>query len=86
MQQKVRQEMKTLTAKKFDDLVNLDGPSPIIWTAKAIGQKIGCGPDFVRDTLAKLPGSPVRSMGGRLYAVEDDLLRFFRSYTETNPL
>lgn len=53
-------------------------PSRIIWTLPAIGQRIGVGADFVRDTIAKLPGSPVKEIGGRYYAFEDDLIRFLR--------
>lgn len=45
----------------------------------AIGDRIGVGPDFVRDTLAKQPGSPVKEIGGRYYAFEEDLIAFLRS-------
>jgi hypothetical protein len=51
----------------------------IIWTLQGIGARIGVGPDFVRDTLAKQPGSPVKEIGGRYYAFEEDLIRFLRS-------
>lgn len=50
----------------------------IIWTLGGIAKRIGVGPDFVRDTLAKQPGSPVKEMGGRYYAFEDDLIAFLR--------
>ncbi len=50
----------------------------IIWTLQAIGARIGVGPDFVRDTLAKQPGSPIHEVGGRYYAFEEDLIRFLR--------
>lgn len=50
----------------------------IIWTLPAIGRRIGVGADFVRDTIAKQPGSPVKEIGGRYYAFEDDLLYFHR--------
>lgn len=53
-------------------------PSRIIWTLPAIGRRIGVGADFVRDTIAKQPGSPVKEIGGRYYAFEDDLLYFLR--------
>lgn len=50
----------------------------IIWTAQAIGQRIGTSADFVRDRLAKEPGSPVKQIGGRYCAIEQDLIAFFR--------
>jgi hypothetical protein len=53
-------------------------PSRIIWTLPAIGRRIGVGADFVRDTIAKQPGSPVKEIGGRYYAFEDDLVDFLR--------
>jgi hypothetical protein len=50
----------------------------IIWTAAAIGQTIGRSPDYVRRTLARLPGSPVQRIGrGNFYAVEAELLSFW---------
>jgi hypothetical protein len=51
----------------------------IIWTASAIGRRIGVSADFVRDTLAKMDGSPVRQIGTRYCAVESDLIAFFRA-------
>ncbi|NTH50922.1 DNA-binding protein [Agrobacterium rhizogenes] len=56
-----------------------NNPSRIIWTLPAIGQRIGVGADFVRDTLAKQPRSPIKELGGRFYAFEDDLIAFLRS-------
>lgn len=53
-------------------------PSRIIWTLPAIGKRIGVGADFVRDTLAKQPGSPIKEIGGRYYAFEEDLILFLR--------
>lgn len=50
----------------------------IIWTLPAIGRRIGVGADFVRDTLAKQPGSPIKEIGGRYYAFEEDLIKFLR--------
>ncbi|MDJ1632512.1 hypothetical protein [Rhizobium rhizogenes] len=74
----------SLTPARLDKM--LDGkvkpssnPSRIIWTLPAIGQRIGVGADFVRDTLAKQEGSPVKEIGGRYYAFEDDLIAFLRS-------
>lgn len=52
----------------------------IIWTLAGIGRRIGVGPDFVRDTLIKQPGSPVKVIGGRYYCFEDDLIDFMRSW------
>lgn len=54
---------------------NADG---IIWTLPAIGKRIGVGADFVRDTLAKQEGSPIKEIGGRYYAFEDDLISYLR--------
>lgn len=56
-------------------------PGKIIWTAAAIGAKIGRGADFVRNTLAELPGSPVRRMGKQFYAFEAELIDFLRQGT-----
>jgi hypothetical protein len=50
----------------------------IIWTAAGIGRVIGASADFVRGTLAHLPGSPVRKVGTRWMAYEADLLEFMR--------
>lgn len=65
-----------LTPNRFD--ASVSGAPRIIWTAGAIAERIGTSPDFVRDKLATLPGSPVRQIGGRYCAVETDLLAFFR--------
>lgn len=67
-----------LTPESFDRLTVGSKPPKIIWTLQAIGQKIGVGPDFVRDTIATAEGSPVHEIGGRFYAFEDDLLTFLR--------
>ena len=72
-----------LTAVRFDKLAEgrprPSGNQPrIIWTLSAIGQRIGCGPDFIRDTLAKQPDTPIRQIGGRFYVFEDDLISFLR--------
>lgn len=66
-----------LTAETFDRIA-MKRRDRIIWTLPAIGHRIGAGPDFVRDTLAKQPGSPVKEIGGRYYAFEDDLISFLR--------
>lgn len=49
----------------------------VIWTAKAIADRAGTGPDFVRDVLVNMPGSPVKKIGGRYCVVERELLEFF---------
>ncbi len=51
----------------------------IIWTADGIGARINRSGDFVRDTLAKLPGSPVKQVAGKYCAVERELMEFFES-------
>lgn len=61
-------EKTPLTPERFDR---------IIWTAKRIAERAGTGPDFVRDTLVNMPGSPVKKIGGRYCAVERELLEFF---------
>jgi hypothetical protein len=73
-----------LTPEKLDALlsrvtgVTARDKSRIIWTLPAIGRRIGVGTDFVRDTLAKQEGSPVKEIGGRYYAFEEDLMAFLR--------
>lgn len=74
---------KPLTPARADALLKgqssvLRNPSKIIWTLPAIGRRIGVGADFVRDTLAKQEGSPIKEIGGRYYAFEEDLLDFLR--------
>lgn len=68
-----------LTAETVDRIVDGKRRDRIIWTLGAIGDRIGVGPDFVRDTLAKQPGSPVKEIGGRYYAFEEDLMAFLRA-------
>lgn len=72
--------MKSLTADLFDHIAE-PRPAPrqkIIWTAEAIGQRIGCSADFVRETLIREEGTPVKKIGTRYCAHEDDLIAFFR--------
>lgn len=53
--------------------------SNIIWTAKKIGERIGRSAVYVRRTLARKPGSPIKQQGkGNLYADETELLEFMR--------
>lgn len=54
-------------------------PSRIIWTAEAIGQRVGCSADYVRSTLVNVEGSPVKKIGTRYCAHEGDLIAFFRA-------
>ena len=67
-----------LTMEAFDRMTT-SKPARIIWTLPAIGQRIGVGADFVRDVVAKQPGSPIRQLGGKWYAFEDDLSDFLRA-------
>jgi hypothetical protein len=69
-----------LTPSNFDRTISAPGKSPrIIWTLPAIGRRIGTSPDFVRNTLVNVDGSPIREIGGRFYCFEEDLLEFMRS-------
>jgi hypothetical protein len=68
-----------LTPEVADRMLAPPARPRIIWTLGAIGKRIGVGPDFVRDTLSKQPGSPVKEIGGRYYAFEDDLITYLRS-------
>jgi hypothetical protein len=72
--------MTNPTVERLDAVLSRAAPKRerIIWTLPAIGRRIGVGADFVRDTLAKQPGSPVKEIGGRYYAFEEDLIAFLR--------
>jgi hypothetical protein len=70
--------MKKIDPPTFDRIVSAK-KTTIIWTLPAIARRIGVGVDFVRDTLVKVPGSPVRKLGNRWYAVEDELLVFMKT-------
>lgn len=67
-----------LTPERLDALLTPPRRDRIIWTAPAIGQRIGRSEDYVRKVLAKMDGTPIRCMGRRLYAFEDDLFAFMR--------
>lgn len=70
---------KPLTPQSFDSLTHGNAREDrILWTAKAIGRRLGCGPDYVRHTLAGLPGTPIRKQGRRFFAFEDELIAFMR--------
>ena len=58
-------------------------PARIIWTASRIAQRIDRGEDFVRKVLAKMPGSPVKKIGGRLCVDETELFAFLRNPEDT---
>lgn len=68
-----------LTPDRLDMLLERPPRERIIWTAESIARRIGTSADFVRDKLAKEPGSPVKMIGGRYCAHEADLLAFFRA-------
>jgi hypothetical protein len=74
----------TLTPARLDAILEgkakPNNPSRIIWTLPAIGRRIGVGADFVRDTLAKQPGTPIKEISGRYFAFEDDLIAFLRNF------
>lgn len=69
-------DQKKITPKNFDDLTG-EKAGPVIWTAAAIARRIGRSEGYVRKTLARLDGTPVRRHGrGNLYAYEADLVSF----------
>ncbi|NTJ00273.1 DNA-binding protein [Agrobacterium rhizogenes] len=53
-------------------------PPKILNTAQAIASRIGVSPDFVRNVLINEPDSPVKKIGGRYFAVESELINFFK--------
>lgn len=69
-----------LTPERLDAM--LEGKTKpagrIIWTAEAIGKRLGCSADFVRDKLATEEGSPIKKIGGRFCVHEGDLMAWFR--------
>ena len=67
----------TLPAEQPD---SFDPNTRVLWGAKSIGRRIGRSPDFVRCVLARLPGSPIKTMNRSLFVLECDLLSFMRSY------
>lgn len=72
--------MTKLTPEAFDALVDDEQNWKVIWTLEAIGRRIGCGKDFVRDVLFEMPGSPIRKMGRRYYVIDRDLHEFWGAY------
>ena len=79
-----KRTVHVLTSQVFDSQIapaastNATAMVPVIWGCKAIGQAIGKSGDYVRDTLAKLPDTPVRRQGREYYARADELDAFFR--------
>jgi hypothetical protein len=69
-----------LTPQAFDRIAKPKAPGNplgLVWTASAIGRCIGASPDFVRETLANEPGSPVKKIGRKYVAQIDDLIDYF---------
>lgn len=73
----VRMKAAKITPEKFDEISGQEGEAPIVWGAKAIGRKIGRSEGYVRKTLARVDGTPIRRVGSEIYAVERELLEFF---------
>lgn len=78
---KVRAGMKLqkINPQKFDDLVG-EKDQPVIWTAAAIGRRIGRSADYVRRTLSRMDGTPVRRhQRGNYHALESELIAFWEA-------
>lgn len=78
VRQGLKRKMETLSPNKFDDALapSAEKIADAIWGCKAIGRAINRSPDFVRDTLAKVPGSPVRRLGREYYVIASELREF----------
>ncbi len=70
---------KPISPKALDRMLAPEARSRILWTAEAIGARIGTSADFVRGTLANAEGSPIKKIGTRYCVHEADLLAFFRT-------
>lgn len=57
----------------------------ILWTAGGIARRLGCSSDFVTSVLMKSPGCPIHRLGGRIYAVEPDLIEWMRCPNRQEP-
>lgn len=57
----------------------------VIWTAGGIARRLGCSADFVTSVLMKAPGCPIQRVGGRIYAVEPDLIAWMRDPSPKEP-
>lgn len=66
-------EKNSISAETFDAITRNDA---VLWGAKAIGDRIGRSPEYVRRTLAKLPDSPIKTVGRELCVGERRLLEF----------
>ena len=69
-----------LTPARADRILQAAAPAraqKILWGADTIAARIGTSEDFVRRTLARVPGSPVKKVAGRWCAVEDELMKLF---------
>lgn len=76
-----------LTAATFDRLAKAKAranPAGLLWGAKAIGRHIGRSTDFVVDTLAREPDTPVKKIG-RQYCVTMDALDAYFGNNLNNP-
>ncbi|MGH2343458.1 hypothetical protein ACRC7T_18490 [Segnochrobactraceae bacterium EtOH-i3] len=70
-----------LTPARADRILQAAAPArgpKILWGAAAIAGRIGRSEDFVRRTLSKLPGSPVKKVAGQFCACEEELMKLFR--------
>ena len=74
------EQQNVITAVAFDAAIAVSGDgkkiADAIWGCKAIGRSINRSPDFVRGTLAKLPGTPVRRLGREYYVIASELRDF----------
>lgn len=68
-----------LTTAALDAILEGKTAGRIIWTAEAIGKRLDCSADFVRDKLVKAPGSPIRKVGGRYCVGEAELIGWLRA-------
>lgn len=65
---------------------SLSGAPRFIWGADAIGHAIGRSEDYVRKTLARMPGSPISKINGRYVTTEDKLFTFLDRLARINPV
>lgn len=76
-------EKPELNSSVMDLLLEAVKPKPkpeILWGAKEIGARLGKSEGYVRRTLAKREGSPIRKDdGGRIYAFESDLIEYLQN-------
>lgn len=65
----------TLDANRFDEIVAASRPEDL-WGAQAIAAAAGVCADTVRRSWSKLPGSPIRRVGGRFFVKRSRLLEW----------